>query len=372
MLDGAKNTFSVAGVEYSPARVLLVAELGTAHGGNIDTAVALIDAAARAGADCVKTQIVYADEILHPASGLVPLPGGNVPLYETFRRLETPPAFFRDMKQYAEERGLLFLATPFGRRSAAELRELRPAFVKVASPELNYVQLLREIAAWGTPVALSSGVSTLGDIEAALAYFDRRNVCLLHCVTAYPAPAEDYNTRVIGNLAAVFGVAVGVSDHSIDPVLVPLAAMACGACLVEKHFCLSHSAGGLDDPIALEPADFARLARAVREAEALSGDAIIERLKGLYGVERVLAVLGDGVKRLSSAERGNYERTNRSLHALTAIAKGEAFSAGNLGVLRTEKVLRPGIAPLYYDAVLGRVARADINAGEGIRWEDIE
>jgi len=252
----------------SPAggSTLVIAELGTGHGGSAAKARELVDAAAAAGAGCVKFQLVYADEILHPNTGVVPLPGGPVRLYDRFRELEMEESFFADMKAYVESKGLVFLCTPFGLRSARILRSLGVALMKIASPELNHDELLEETASYGLPTLLSSGVSRLSDIERALERFPREDVCLLHCVTAYPAPPEDYNLRVLGSLAAVFGVSVGVSDHSLDPVLVPALAVAEGAVAVEKHFCLSRDDDGLDDPVALPPGDFARMVRAVRDA----------------------------------------------------------------------------------------------------------
>jgi sialic acid synthase SpsE len=241
------------------------------------------------------------------------------------------------------------------------------------------VQLLEQVAGYGLPTYLSTGVSKLADIEAALSFFPQAGarepgmapVTLLHCVTAYPAPPSDYNLRLLPLLASLFGVACGVSDHSLDPLLVPVLSCAMGASAIEKHFCLSRGDSGLDDPIAVPPADFARMVRSLEEAAAAGPAAAIADMEERYGKETVAAVLGDGLKRLSPAEAANYGRTNRSLHALRAIAAGEPFTADTVGVLRTEKVLRPGLAPVWLSAVLGRRARRDIPAGEGIGVEDI-
>jgi sialic acid synthase SpsE len=142
-----------------------------------------------------------------------------------------------------------------------------------------------------------------------------------------------------------------VSDHSEESVLVPCLALACGGLAVEKHFCMAHTEGGLDDVFALEPREFRRM---------------VEALK------KTARVLGDGVKRLAPSEAANYGRTNRSIHAVSEIKAGETFTKENTACLRTEKVLRPGLQPRYLSAVLGRKAAQDIPSGEGIRPEDVD
>ena len=359
---------------YGHDNPLIIAELGTAHGGDLSRAKEMAAAAAEAGAACVKLQMVLADEILHPNTGEVALPGGKIRLYDRFKQLEMPLEFYAEVKEYVESRGLLFLCTPFGLKSAKILRTLRPKIVKIASPELNYTALLREVANWGLPVLLSSGISTLGDIEEALGILD--DCCpsgcyLLHCVTAYPAPETDYNLRVLHNLAAVFGVAVGVSDHSLDPELVPALAVSQGAAVIEKHFCLSRDDPGLDDPIALTPAQFARMAAAIRLAAAWGPDETVANLRRDRGADIVEAILGSGVKTLAPSEKENYTRTNRSIHALRDIQPGETITENDFAILRTEKILRPGLAPSWAADLCGRTARQFIPAGEGIRFEDV-
>jgi sialic acid synthase SpsE len=358
---------------YNRRSVLVIAEIGTGHGGDIEKGRELIDAAIDAGADCVKFQHVYADEIIHPATGLVPLPGGPTRLYDRFRSLETSHEFLGLMKQAVEARGALFLCTPFGLRSARELRDLGVSAMKVASPELNYVQLLDEIASYHLPTVLSSGVSTLADIEYAVSRFaiDPDRLAVLHCVTAYPAPETDYNVRILGSLSALLGVAVGISDHSMDPILVPALSVASGASIVEKHICLSRHDDGLDDPVALEPQDFARMTRAIRTAEIGEPVETIRALADDYGLERVESTLGDGRKRLAESERANYDRTNRSIHARRPIASGEPLSESNLAILRTEKVLRPGLQPRLLPVILGRRAVRDVPDGQGLEWADV-
>ncbi len=384
--------FQLGDSVFNEARPLVIAEVGTGHRGDPVKAAELIRAAAEAGADCVKFQHVYADEIIHPATGLVPLPGGPTPLYDVFRSLETGPDFLAALKERTEEAGAIFLCTPFGLRSARELRAIGVEAMKLASPELNHAELLDELASYGLPTIVSSGVSRLADIEFALARLSARDpgnapasgrdgaparggLALLHCVTAYPAPEADYNLRILPSLAALLGLPVGVSDHSMDPCLVPRLAVASGAAIVEKHICLSRLDDGLDDRIALQPDDFAAMRAGVHAtARALSegGEAAaLAELEDAYGPERVRAALGDGVKRLAPSEEANYGRTNRSLHALRPIRAGERFGTDNVAALRTEKVLSPGLEPRYLSLVLGRLAARDVGDGEGLSWNDL-
>jgi len=370
--------FALGTRSYSSRSPLIIAEIGTGHGGDSVKAAELLHAAKETGADWAKFQHIYACEIIHPKTGFVPLPGGMTPLYERFQALETGPDFLARLFELAKSLGILFLCTPFGVRSARELADIGVEAFKVASPELNHIELLDEVAKAGLPVLISSGVSTQGDIERAANRFlssdgtkYRSSLALLHCVTSYPAPEEEYNLRILSPLSRLLGLAVGVSDHSLDPVLVPALAVCSGAAILEKHICLSRSDPGLDDPIALPPEDFRRLTRAVRQAADSEPDAALESLKREYGSERVEAVLGDGRKRLAPSERANYGRTNRSLHATRAIARGEPFTQDNVAALRTEKVLRPGIAPGFLSLAMRRFAARDIPDGEGIEWDDI-
>jgi sialic acid synthase SpsE len=384
MNQNIKN-LKVGNIEFNGKNPLIIAELGTSHNGDKNKAQKLIDAAAEAGAGCIKVQMVYADEILHPNTGEVPLPGGRIRLYDRFKALEQEPEFYEEIKKYTENKGLLFLCTPFGLKSAGVLKKMQPKMVKIASPELNFTGLLEEIAGWGLPVLLSSGVSRLCDIETAVEIFKNEPsnfnlantdshfslICLLHCVTSYPAPEVEYNLRVLPSLAAIFGVPVGVSDHSADPELVPALATAMGAAVIEKHFCLSRTDPGLDDPIALPPQDFSKMVRAVRRAAETGPEETVAFYSRQRGEDLVNKILGSGVKELAPSEKTNYHLTNRSIHALRDIATGEIIKKGDYACLRTEKILRPGLEPCREKDIEGRTARNFIPAGEGIRFEDI-
>jgi len=357
---------------FTKNRIFIIAEIGTGHGGNMQRARDLVDAASAAGADCAKFQIVHPEEILHPDTGFVQLPGGPVRLYDRFGELEVPLSFFAEISAYCASKGLVFLCTPFGTGSARELKTLEPSCIKIASPELNHFPLLREVAGYGVPLILSSGVSLLSDIEKALeATKAAPERILLHCITSYPAPEEEYNLNVLESLAAVFGIATGLSDHSLDPVLVPVLAAACGAVVIEKHITLSRSDPGLDDPVALDPEGFARMVREVRAVEGMTREAIVEKMAVRYGRERVMKILGSGKKELAPSERSNYVRTNRTIHYLRSLKAGQTIGEGDIALLRTEKVLTPGLPPEFLGTVTGAVLVRDVVNGAGVEWEDI-
>jgi sialic acid synthase SpsE len=374
------DTFTAFGREFGPGSALVAAEIGTGHSGDLVRARELVAAAAEAGADVAKFQCVFADEIVHPETGVVPLPGGDVRIYDRFKALEAGEDFYRALMEECAARSIAFLCTPFGLGSARLLRRIGALALKVASPELNHLPLLDELASYGLPVILSSGVSLLSDIERAVSRFrppageapcPASGLALLHCVTSYPAPEEDYNLRALSLLSGIFGLPVGVSDHSLDPVLIPALSIAEGGSIVEKHICLSRGDPGLDDPIALPPGPFAEMTRAIRRAQSRPSSETRAELEDRCGPAKVRAALGDGVKRLAPSEERNYLRTNRSIHATRRIIAGELLSEGNLALLRTEKVLRPGLAPELMGAVLGRRARREVESGQGLAWEDV-
>jgi len=372
MIKNEENCIFIDGREFSPKNPLIIAELGTSHNGDIVKAKEMAATAAKTGADCVKFQLVLADEILHPNTGEVTLPGGKIRLYDRFKALETPVEFYAQIKEYVESLGLLFLCTPFGLKSASILRDIKPKIVKIASPELNFTGLLEEIALWKLPILLSSGVSRLSDIEEAVSILKpSAKLCLLHCVTSYPAPESDYNLKVLPSLSAIFGIPVGVSDHSRDPELIPALAVSMGASVIEKHFCLSRNDPGLDDPIALPPGDFSLMTVAVRIAAQSRPEETIAKYSRERGEAHVRGILGSGVKELAASEKANYRFTNRSIHALRDIEQGELLKSSDYAVLRSEKNLRPGLEPRWEKVIEGRAARNFIPAGEGIRFEDI-
>ena len=377
-------------------RAVAVAEAGTAHGGDLTRGLELIDAAAEAGADVVKFQVVFADEILPPQAGLVPLPGGPVPLYEVFRSLERPPEFYAALAAHADSRGIGFLATPFGERSVRLLEGLGVRAWKAASPELNHEPLLGRLARTGRPIILSTGVSRPEDIQRALEVIDsewqqpaaasqnhpisqrsaeaenRAAVILLHCLTCYPAPENEANLRAVPAMAAAYGCPAGLSDHSLHPVLLPALAAALGAVVVEKHITLDRGGGGLDDKVALVPDDFAEMISAMRHFGAMPFADALKELKAEFSAERVEGCLGSGRIGLAPSEEASYGRSGRSLHAVGGLDAGTLIGPENTALLRTEKVLKPGLAPRERHSAYGRRLRHSIPPGEGITWDDLD
>ena len=409
-------------------KTIVVAEIGTSHQGSIEKAHKLIDAAAASGADAVKFQWVYADEILHPATGDVDLPGGKTRLYDTFKATECPSSFYKECMDAAHQKGLLFACSPFGTRSFDELLELHPDAVKIASPELNHTALLKRCASvYGkVPLVLSSGVSKLADIEAALEVIGALDapdagaagtgvpntsvtkevgvgdspqegcakgvvfppLTLLHCVTCYPAPETQSNVACVESLRGVFGVPTGMSDHSTGAILVPTLAAMKRAAVLEKHFTLSHEGGGLDDSVALEPEQFSLMVHVVRQTCALmesferdekplgvgfkriAEKRVMQQLEGSFTRDVIRATLGDGVKRLASCERANWGKTNRSLHYMRAMRTGERVAASDIAALRSEKNLSPGVSPHLEGTLVGAALTRDVASGEGVRLED--
>lgn len=360
--------------------VVIIAEIGTSHEGCLEKAKELVKASCEAGADCIKFQWVYADEILHPKTGFVDLPTGRIPLYERFKQLEVEPQFFLELQECVHSYGKKFMCSPFGIRSLEELFAQNPDYIKIASPELNHYPMLERLLELELnlpeekriPIVLSSGVSTFKDIKKALVILEplkKQNlVTLLHCVTSYPAPPKDYNLRVLEYLQKELEINIGVSDHSLDPLLVPTLSLTCGSTMIEKHITLSTDTDGLDDPIALNPHDFNKMVLSIKKHEKSPKTAIIKQLHEDFDAKLIQDTLGTGIKQLANSESQNYGRTNRSIHFMRDMKKGEVITEKDIAVLRTEKILSVGISPEHYKAVIGKRLLQDVSDGDGLQF----
>lgn len=351
----------------------LIAEAGTAHNGDLVYARELIDVAAEAGAAYIKFQYVIANEILHKKTPPILLFDAEVNLYERFVRLEQGPAFYAELVEYAKSKQIDFLCTPFGIKSAQYLLDIGLASFKIASPELNHFPLLTFINRHQLPVFISTGLAYLSDIEESLGYLNQCATTLLHCVTSYPAPEEDYALSCIPHLSALFSVAVGCSDHSLDCLIIPLLAQYYGASHLEKHITLSRQGKGLDDPIAITPPELNTLCQESRElTERLDSEgpaASMRYLEDRFTKERIQRASGTGSYKLSPQEKKTYYTSRRSILALTTIEAGQHISEKNCAVLRAEQNGLPGLHPRYLNVVLGKIARKPIHPGEGITWD---
>jgi len=256
------------------------------------------------------------------------------------RRLELSEAMHHALIAHCATRGIGFFSTGFDIPSLHLLRALGQQLFKIPSGEITNLPYLRYVGQWGGPLILSTGMATLGDIEAALDILVRSGTALaaitvLHCTTEYPTPMVDVNLRAMLGIQAAFGVAVGYSDHT-PGIEVPTAAVALGATVIEKHFTLSRSLPGPDHQASLEPAELSAMVRAIRNIEV---------------------ALGDGVKRMSASEAKNRPVARKSLVAVRAIKQGERFSADNV----TAKRPGSGLSPMLWDDVIGQVARRDFD-----------
>jgi N-acetylneuraminate synthase len=306
-----------------------------------------VSAAAAAGADLVKFQtFVTARSIaIHAAKAeyqrSVTNPAESQ--YEMVRGLELTRADHEVLIEDCRRLGIGFLSTAFDTESFDTLVELGVERVKVASGEITNLPLLRHVARLGLPMLLSTGMANLGDIEAALEVVElagtpRSQVTVLHCTTEYPAPVSEVNLLAIGSLRSALGVQVGYSDHTRG-IEIPIAAVALGATVIEKHFTLDRSLPGPDHQASLEPVELTAMIDAIRNVEQ---------------------ALGDGVKRCTPSELKNRAVARKSLVASRAIRAGEPFTADNM----TAKRPGTGISPMRWDEILGRRAMRDFEPDE--------
>jgi len=329
-------------------RAFIVAELAGNHGGDLEKALRMVEAAAEAGADAVKLQTFTPDGITMKSDRPeFRLPGGGT-LYELYERFQTPWEWQPKLKAAAEELGMECFSSPFDPSAVDFLAEMDVPAYKIASFELVDLPLIRRAASKGKPLIMSTGMATLGEIEDAVAAARAAGcdeIVLLKCTSSYPAVPEEMNLRTIPHLAKAFGVPAGLSDHT-QGIAVPVAAVALGAVMVEKHFMLSRADGGPESGFALEPGEFREMVQAIRTAEAALGSVS-------YG--------------LTEHERAS--RTfRRSLFAVEDIAAGEPFTADNVRSIRPSAGLPPG----SLDTILGKRARVAIPRGTPLSWDMVD
>ena len=359
------------------SHVLVIAEAGVNHNGSVEVGCSLVDAAADAGADAVKFQTFRADRLVSRSAPKAPYQTRTTDegesQFDMLRKLEIDAAFHQALIARCRQRGIEFLSTAFDEESLALLVD---AFdvgrLKIPSGELTNGPLLLRAAGYGRPIILSTGMGTLEEVEVALGVLAfgytradalpgretfaaalasaagreavEEKVALLHCTTEYPTPTRDINLAAMGTLRDAFGLSVGLSDHS-EGWIVAVAAVACGARIVEKHLTLDRSMPGPDHQASIEPEEFARMVSEIR---------------------RVETAIGSGDKTPRPSEQKNLPIARKSLVALRAIAAGDKFCSDNLGSKR------PGVgrSPMEYWDLLGARARREYAPDELIDGED--
>jgi N,N'-diacetyllegionaminate synthase len=328
-------------------RTLIIAEAGVNHNGDMSLARQLIDAAAEAGADMVKFQTFSADRLVTAhatkADYQTRAVGDGESQHAMLRRLELTRDMHVALIAHCKSRGIQFFSTGFDASSVDLLAELGLNRFKIPSGEITNLPYLRHVGRYGKPVILSSGMATLGEIEAALGVLEgagtpRECITVLHCNTEYPTPMPDVNLRAMLTIGDAFGVAVGYSDHTLGTE-VAVAATALGASVIEKHFTLGRDLSGPDHKASLEPLELKAMIVAIRNIEQ---------------------AMGDGIKRPSASEAKNKSIARRSLVAARPIRAGEIFNDSNL----TAKRPGIGLSPMRWDEVVGRTAPRNFAADE--------
>ena len=338
-------------LKISENRTFIIAEAGVNHNGDIKLAKKLIAAAKDAGADAVKFQTFKAENVVikNAEKAEYQKTVKEESQYEMLKKLELTEEDFEELADYAKKRGILFLSSPFDKESVDLLYELDiPAF-KVGSGEITNFPLLRYIAKKRKPIILSTGMAILGEVEEALNVIRSEGVediILLHCVSNYPARIEDVNLRAIETLKQAFKLPVGFSDHTLG-ITALIAAVALGACVIEKHFTLDRNLPGPDHKASLEPNELKEMVQAIRDVEK---------------------ALGDGVKRPTKDEEEIKRAARRSIVAKVDIPKGTIIAEDMLDVKRPGT----GIEPKYIDMIVGKKAKENIRKDELVTREIIE
>ena len=331
----------------SNPHILIIAEVGVNHNGDMELAKRLIDSAADAGADLVKFQTFSAERLATQSAPKADYQNQTTLQAESqfamLKQLELSTEMHELLIAYCQQRNIGFFSTGFDIQSLDYLASLGAGRFKIPSGEITNLPYLRHVGGFGKSVILSSGMATLGEIEAALEVLEtagtpRTHITVLHCNTEYPTPMQDVNLRAMCNIRDALGVTVGYSDHTAG-IEVPIAAVALGATVIEKHLTLDRNLPGPDHKASLEPDEFAAMVSAIRNIEQ---------------------AMGDGIKRPSSSEAKNKPIARKSLVAAKQIRAGEQFTAENV----TAKRPGTGISPMRWDEVVGRVAARDFAADE--------
>ena len=329
--------------------VIIIAEAGVNHNGNYELAKQLVVKAKEAGVDYVKFQTAKPELVISQFAEMADYQKTNTGTQESqlemCKKIHLTFDDYKPLKAYCEEVGVKFMSTPFDMPSIDLLAEIGMDYMKVPSGEITNLPYLRKIAKLGMPVILSTGMSRIGEVEDALNILidggmKREDIILLHCNTEYPTPYEDVNLKAMLTLRDTFGVRVGYSDHT-KGIEVPIAAVAMGAEVIEKHFTLDHNLPGPDHVASLEPDELKSMVIAIRNIEK---------------------AIGSGLKVVSNSEEKNIKIARKSIIAARDIKAGEVFTEDNLTVQRPGD----GVSPMLWDSVIGTKAIRDFVYDEPI------
>ena len=343
-------------------KTIIIAEAGVNHNGDFKTAKKMILAAKEAGADYVKFQTAVPELVISEFAPQAEYQKENTGIVESqldmCRKIHLPLSDYRPLSDFCKETGIGFMSTPFDLTSIDLLAEIGQDYFKVPSGEITNLPYLRKIAEKGIPVILSTGMSTIEETEEAIQILTgkhpstpegftpkltRDDITVLHCNTQYPTPYVDINLRAMQTMADALGVRTGFSDHSLG-IEAPIAAVALGACVIEKHFTLSREMAGPDHKASLEPTELKAMVTAIRHIEE---------------------ALGDGVKRVTDSERPNIEIARKSIVAIRPIKKGEILTEENIYVKRPGN----GVSPMLWDQAIGSEAIRDFAPDELIELQ---
>ena len=336
--------------------VIIIAEAGVNHNGDLEIAKKLIDVAVEAGVDYVKFQTFKAEKIVSPSAKKAAYQAKNIgdnddSQFQMLKNLELSHENHIILRGYAEDRNIKFFSTAFDVEGVLYLNELGLDMFKIPSGEITNYPYLRTIAQMGKPIILSTGMSNLGEIEDAITILikygaSRENITVLHCNTEYPTPMEDVNLTAMLTISQAFGVKIGYSDHTLG-IEVPTAAVALGATVIEKHFTLDRNMAGPDHKASLEPKELKDMVSAIRNIEK--------------------AINGSGRKEASPSEEKNKSIARKSIHLAKNLKKGHVITENDVIPLRPGD----GISAIYWKGVIGRTLTADTAAFAKLNWSDI-
>ncbi|MDH3346914.1 MAG: N-acetylneuraminate synthase [Desulfobulbaceae bacterium] len=334
-------------MSQQPDHVFIIAEAGVNHNGDLELAKKLVKAAAEAGADAVKFQTFQAEAIVTTSASKAKYQkqttDADESQYEMLKRLELSREDFQILKKHCTVNSIMFMSTPFDLKSIGMLVEMGLEIFKIPSGEITNLPYLRKMGSLGKKLILSTGMSTLDEVQEAvkiltMAGTPRENITVLHCTTEYPAPFNDINLQAMETLQNRLGMKVGYSDHT-SGIEVPIAAVALGAKVIEKHFTLDKTMDGPDHKASLDPTELKKMVTAIRHIEL---------------------AIGGSEKKPTDPELANRNVARKSIVAAAPIAKGELFTETNL----TTKRPATGISPMQWDTVIGKAAPRDFTQDE--------